>query len=391
MAVNKTADVKAPVLRATSNATINNNVYAIVNEAIAQSTGTHAVTVQDTHSFVDMGNRILASNDMTESFTQTLLLMVARSYDTWRPYESSLRDLLYSGEEWGAIYQKIDAEVPDFVEDETYELTDGQSVDMYVVRKPTPLQKLFVKKSTYSNYVTISRKALQGAFQNEAAFARFVQMIFGKMRVKLDLAAENMARLAIANYIANTGANQIYHVLTMYNTESGRSLTKAAALLDAPFLAYLAGTMELVSKRLKGISRSYNTEAAERHTPRGEQRFLVYDLIESRLQTVVQYNAYHKELVELKEFIEVPYWQGEQTRDKIVVTVDDGQGGTTTKTVENVIGFIFDRYALGTFRTDEETLTTPINARGRYYNVFHHAEQLWYNDLSENGVLFCLD
>lgn len=384
-------DVKAPSVRATETAYINNNVYAIVNEAQKQANGTNAVTVQDTASFIDFGNSVLSSNDATEIFTQTLLLMMARSYTTWRPYESSLRDLMVSGEEWGAIYQKIDAEVPDFVSDETFELVDGQSVDQYVVRKPTPSQKLFVKRSPYSNFVTIGRKQLQGAFRSEADFAKFIQMVFGKMRIKLDFATENMARLAIGSYIANCGTNQVRHLLTEYNTASGRSLTKAQALLDEKFLAFLAGEMELVSKRLRNISRSYNTEGAERHTPRGEQRFLIYDLVESRLQTVVQFNAYHKELVELKEFIEVPYWQGEQTRDKIVVTVDDGQGGTETKTVENVVGFIFDRFALGTFRYDEETLTTPVNARGRYYNVFHHAEQLWYNDLSENGICFCLD
>lgn len=384
-------NTKAPAVRATNTAYINNNVYAIVNEANRQANGVSPVTVQDTASFVDFGNSVLSSNDATEVFTQTLLLMMAASYTTWRPYESSLRDLMVSGEEWGAIYQKIDAEVPDFVSDETFELVDGQSVDQYIVRKPTPKQKLFVKRATYTNYVTIGRKQLQGAFRSEADFAKFVQLIFGKMRIKLDFATENMARLAIGSYIANAGASQIVHLLTNYNAESGRTLTKAEALLDEKFLAYMAGEMELVSKRLRNISRSYNTEGAERHTPRGEQRFLIYDLVQSRLQTVVQYNAYHKELVELKEFVEVPYWQGEQTRDKIVVTVDDGQGGTETKTVENVVGFIFDRYALGTFRYDEEMLTTPLNVRGRYYNTFHHAEQLWYNDLSENGIVFTLD
>ena len=55
------------------------------------------------------------------------------------------------------------------------------------------------------------------------------------------------------------------------------------------------------------------------------------------------------------------------------------------------MGFIFDKYALGTHRAEEETLTTPLNASGRYFNTFHFAEQLWFNDLSENGIVFCLD
>lgn len=373
---------------ALENSVINNNVYLIVNDIEKQALGSINIKVVDTKSFVDFGNAVINSSDYTETFMQTLLLRIARTYETWRPYESSLRDLVISGEEWGAIYQKIDAEVPDFVCDETFELVDGKSVDQYIVRKPTAKQKLFVKRSTYSNYVTMSRKLLQGAFLSEAEFVRFMRQIEGKMRIKLDFAMENMARLAIGSYIANADSTkQVVNLVTDYNAETGETLTAATALHDKDFLAYAAGTMELYSKRLRNLSTAYNKENMERHTPRGEQRFLVFDLFQSRLQHVVQYQAYHEELVSLKEFVEVPYWQSEQDRSTIKVTLEDG----TNVTVSNVVGFIFDRYALGTFMSDEETLATPINARARYWNVFHFAEQLWFNDLSENGVVFTLN
>ena len=373
---------------ALENSVINNNVYLIVNDIEKQALGSINIKVVDTKSFVDFGNAVINSSDYTETFMQTLLLRIARTYETWRPYESSLRDLVISGEEWGAIYQKIDAEVPDFVCDETFELVDGKSVDQYIVRKPTAKQKLFVKRSTYQNYVTMTRKLLQGAFLSEAEFVRFTRQIEGKMRIKLDFAMENMARLAIGSYIANADSTkQVVNLVTDYNSETGESLTAATALHDKDFLAYAAGTMELYSKRIRNLSTAYNKENMERHTPRGEQRFLVFDLFQSRLQHVVQYQAYHEELVSLKEFIEVPYWQSEQDRSTIKVTLEDG----TSATISNVVGFIFDRYALGTFMSDEETLATPINARARYWNVFHFAEQLWFNDLSENGVVFTLN
>lgn len=373
---------------ALENSVINNNVYLIVNDIEKQALGSINIKVVDTKSFVDFGNAVINSSDYTETFMQTLLLRIARTYETWRPYESSLRDLVISGEEWGAIYQKIDAEVPDFVCDETFELVDGKSVDQYIVRKPTAKQKLFVRRSTYQNYVTMTRKLLQGAFLSEEQFVRFMRQIEGKMRIKLDFAMENMARLAIGSYIANADSTkQVVNLVTNYNAETGETLTATTALHDKDFLAYAAGTMELYSKRLRNLSTAYNKENMERHTPRGEQRFLVFDLFQSRLQHVVQYQAYHEELVSLKEFVEVPYWQSEQDRSTIKVTLEDG----TSATISNVVGFIFDRYALGTFMSDEETLATPINARARYWNVFHFAEQLWFNDLSENGVVFTLN
>lgn len=379
---------------------INNEVYAIVNAVHAMATGADEVAVIDTHSFVDFGNNVLSSSDATETFLNTYLLRVATTYDTFRPYDGKLKDLMLSGDEWGAIIQKIDAEVPDFVSDETFEIEDGQSVDQYIVRKPVGRQKLFIKRSTYSNFITTAKKLLKGAFTSEAALLSWARMVAGKMRNKIEFATENLARLAIANYIANMGDAQIVHLLTNYNTESGLELTADKALLDKDFLAYAAGEIELVSKRLRNLSVSYNAEEAERHTPAGEQRFLVFDKFQSRLQHVLQYQAYHKELVDLGEFIEVPYWQGEyveddgekvDARDTIIVKVDDGDGGTETKTVSGIMAFIFDKYALGAHRSEEETLTTPINARGRYFNTFHFAEQLWFNDLSENGVVFLLD
>ena len=375
----------------TNNVYINNEVYAIVNDVAKMMTGKEDVTVIDTHSFVDFGDSVLSSSDATEMFLNAYLLRIAQTYDTFRPYTGRLKDLVLNGSEWGAIVQKIDAEVPDFVSDDTFELVDGQSIDQYIVRKPTGRQKLFIKRSTYKNYITTSKKLLKGAFLSEVAFASWARMIAGKMRNKIEFATENMARLAIANYIGNASDNQIVHLLTNYEAESGIELTAAEALLNKDFLAYAAGEIELASKRLRDLSVLYNAEEAERHTPVGEQRFLVYDLFQSRLQHVLQYQAYHKELVSLGEFIEVPYWQGTSARDTIIIKVDDGDGGTETKTVEHIVAFIFDRYALGAHRSEEETLTTPINASGRYFNTFHFAEQLWFNDLSENGIVFTLD
>lgn len=376
---------------ATNNALYNNNVYMIVNDIEKQALGSINIDVIDTASFVDFGNRVLSSSDYTETFMSELLLRIARTYETWRPYESTLRDLVVSGEEWGAIYQKIDGEVPDFVCDESFELEDGKSVDQYVVRKPTARQKLFIKRSPYSNYVTLSRVLLRPAFNSEAGFMSFVNMIYGKMRIKLDFAMENMARLAMCSYMANASGEQVVNLVSNYNEETGEELTAKTALHDKDFLAYAAGEMELYSKRLRSLSTAYNKEAAERHTPRGEQRFVVYDLFQTRLQTVVQYQAYHDELVRLREYIEVPYWQSERARDTIDVTVEDANGDTAEVEISNIVGFIFDRFALGTFMSNEETLTTPINARARYFNTFHHAEQLWFNDLSENGVIFTLN
>ena len=45
---------------------------------------------------------------------------------------------------------------------------------------------------------------------------------------------------------------------------------------------------------------------------------------------------------------------------------------------------------MGTFKKKYTSLTSPINAAGKYYNVFYHMITMYYNDLTENAVVFLL-
>ena len=54
------------------------------------------------------------------------------------------------------------------------------------------------------------------------------------------------------------------------------------------------------------------------------------------------------------------------------------------------MGILFDREAMGTFKNKYTSLTSPINAAGKYYNVFYHMIEMYYNDLTENAVVFLL-
>ena len=120
--------------------------------------------------------------------------------------------------------------------------------------------------------------------------------------------------------------------------------------------------------------------------------FAIINEFQTAMETEVQYAAFHDDYVKKRANIELPYWQAAQKPLDISLKVYDGN--TTTKkdvTVNNVVGFLFDRDALGTFRKEEAVLTTPMNARGRYTNTFWHEQQMWFNDLSENGIIFTLN
>lgn len=362
-------------------------MYNIVNNVAGQVMGTNAIAVVDTNSFISLGNQILSSQTMTENFANELVLRIARTIVSFRMYYSRLKPLIFDDIEWGAIVQKVKVEMPEAVEDKAYDLKDGDSVDMYVVRKPKIHQKFFVNRTPYSFFVTIQRWQLKRAFLNEAAMMAFINAIFGEIRNKLELTFESLGYLAMDNYIANAKPTQTIDLVTDFNTETGQSLTAITALQSSEFLRYAIGRMNIMSRKMETMATIYNAEGYQRHTPRALQRFVILDEFLERVRTVVQWEAFHEQYVSKVANLEIPFWQSLQDPFKIMVTNEEG----TETTINNVVGFIHDRDALGTYRKESEVLTTPLNARGRYTNTFYHEEQMWFNDLSENGIVFTLN
>lgn len=371
-----------------------NQIYELVNDVAEQTMGESALTASDTASLVAMGNAILSSSTNTEAFIDTLVQRIGRTMISYRPYKSQLGLMAVSDMTMGAIMQKIKVKMPSAVEDVTTQLIDGQSVDQYIVSKPKANQKLFVKRTPYTFYVTIQKKWLREAFTSETAMGSFISAIYGEVENALELSQENLARLCMANFMAtiSTSANRVINLVTEYNTLKSTSLDEDNALLDEGFLRYALGRMNNISKKMKTMSVLYNDGSETRHSPEGDQRFVSLVDFQTALETQVQWAAFHEQYVKKQNGIEVPYWQAAQSPMDInlVIEGDDAEQEEST-TLSNIVAFIHDRDALGTYRKEVEVATTPLNARGLYTNQFWHMNDLYFNDISENGVIFTLN
>jgi hypothetical protein len=132
----------------------------------------------------------------------------------------------------------------------------------------------------------------------------------------------------------------------------------------------------------------FNDGSIETFTPREDQRLKVLASFERALETVVQYSAFNEEMVRLNAFSTLNFWQSAQDPSHIMVE-RASDGAQVIKT--HIVGVLFDRDALGMYKKDEDVLTTPVNAKGMYYNTFYHQLELWFNDTSENFVYFTLN
>lgn len=375
-----------------------NQIYSILNDVVAQGVGTDAIAAVNNQNLVSLGNAVLSSTTNTEAFLNALLQRIGRTIIRYRKYENKLRGMILDDFEYGAIVQKIRIAMPDAEEDQSFGLTDGQSVDHYEVAKPVVNQKLFVTRTPYQYKVTIQRKHLKEAFLSEDAMGRFIAGIFGEVRNAIDLGLERLARNAFNNMIAESyGASaaapkqNVVNLGTLYRAINANAPATADGLLnDNDFLRFAVSTINTRIDMMQEMSvlNTPDATALPTFTPKDRMHVYIMSGFKRRLETVVQYAAFNEMLVDVAGNETLTYLQSAQSPYSIdVERASDG----TEIAVDNVIGLVYDRDACGAYKWDEEVQTTPINAAGLYYNTYYHLQQLWFNDLSENFVVFTLN
>ena len=372
-----------------------NQIYSIVNDAALQTLGENAIQATDSASLVAMGNAILSSTNNTTLFVDNLFQRIGYTMVSYRAYKSQLGLLAVTDMTMGAIMQKLKVKMPQAVEDVTTQLIDGQSIDQYIVSKPKASQKIFVKRTPYTFFITMQKKWLREAFNSIEVMGSFIAAIYGEAENALELSQENLARLCLANIKAtiSTNPSRVINHVTEYNTKTGKSVpTGEDAMLDEGLLRYSLARMNNISKKMKTMSTLYNDGTETRHSPDDTQRFVSLVDFQTALEPQVPWAAFHDKYVKKQNGIEVPYWQAAKNPlniDLIIEGDDPEQEESTTLT--NIVATIHDRDALGTYRKEVEVATTPLNARGLYTNQFWHMNDLYFNDVSENGIVFTLN
>lgn len=368
-----------------------NQIYALVNAVNQQAFGQSALTVADTASLISLGNTVLSSSTNTEAFLNTLAQRIGRTILRYRDYRNKLADMVVNDFEYGAILQKIKVVMPTAETDEMYGLTNGNSVDHYKVAKPDVDQKLFVTRTPYQFHITVQRETLKEAFLSDSAMGSFIGVIFGEVRNAIELSLENLGRITLATAIgeASKKSSRVVNLVSDYNTETGESLTAATAVHSPAFLAYAIARMNTVRDHMEDMGTLYNDGTMATFTPIEDMRVRVISDFHRRLETVVQYAAFHNQLVEYDGvYTTLNFWQAQQTPYNIsIITPSD----STETAVNNVVAMIADRDAMGIYKIEEDVLTTPVNAAGSYYNTYWHEKQLWFIDRSENFMIFTLN
>lgn len=374
-------------------------IYDLVNQTAKESMGEQAITVKDVSSLIALGDSVLASNTDTDNFLNTLVDRIARTVFSVRQYETDSEGMVRHPFEFGCIVQKIYVDLPEAKKNDAWEIgKNDYSPKFAPVIKPTAKQKLFNGITTWEVDITIPDFMLKTAFTNETSMATFIDAIFTAMDNMMTLALENNANLTRASFIArkikggkHCGAINLLHE---YNTITNAGLTVEGALMNAEFLAWASRSINLWVKRMSKMSVLFNEEGYKRHTPKDK---LVVNLLQdftSACDTFLGANTFHDELVKLPMYDSVAYWQGAgesfdfNDTSAINIKLDENEGGTISK--KGIIGVIYDYEAMGV-TLNERRSTSERNNHDEYTNYYNKANIGYFNDMSENGIVFYLE
>lgn len=376
---------------------------AILNNIRQQVTGEASLAPVNTAEFVSVGTTLLQSG--SDPVLNAITQMVTKTIFSIRPYSRKFGGIKVDSEMWGSIVRKLAVADKPFEANAEFDLVDGQSIDHYKVNKPDVLELKFYGAEDFAKSYTIFKDQLNNAFTGVAEFSRFMSMVVQNVSDMIEQNFESIARMIIANYVGGkkVANNGVIHLLTEYNTETGSSLTATTVYAPANFgdfmkwvYARIATLTSLMTERSTEFQINVTGKPITRHTPFEYQKVYLYAKLLNDMNARVLADTFHYDFIEYADVEAVNYWQSIETPMSIDVTPNYLDADGTIKTgaeqnIDNLVGVIFDREALGYTVMNEWSATTPLNASGGYWNTFYHFLMKWWVDYSEKGIILLLD
>lgn len=368
-------------------------VYTLLNGISKEILGESAVVNEDLSNVVDIGKSILSTVDV-DNYVKTLVDRIGKVVFVNRPYSGSAPSVMMDSWQYGSVLQKIDAELPDAVENQDWELTDGHTYDPNVFHKPTVGNKFFNSKVTFEVDLSITEKQVKESFTSASDLAAFLSMIETAVQNSMTIKIDGLIMRTITNFIALTAAHksalQYVNLLAMYNTQFGTTLTASKAMTTPEFIRFASMQIGLVQDRMSKMSTLFNIGGKTKFTAKDKLHTVMLSDFQKAAGVYLQSDTYNEKYVSLPNAESVPYWQGsgvayDFTSISSINVQATGQAEATTAT--GIICTMFDSDALGVCNTDRR-VSTNYNPKGEFFNNFYKFDASYFNDTNENFVVF---
>lgn len=378
-------------------------IYSLMNTVTGEILGKADIVKEDLSNVVDVGTEIFNQSSV-DNYVKSLVNHIGKVIFVNRPYAGNAPSVLMDGWEFGSVLEKIQADIPEAVENESWDLTDKQEYKQDIFYKPSVSAKFFNKRVTFEVAMSFTDRQVKESFSSAEQLNGFLSMLYNSVEKSMSIKIDSLIMRTINNMIAETiksdyagsltdltqkSGVKAVNLLYLYNQKYTKTLTAEQAITDADFIRFASYTISLYKDRLSKISTLFNVGKKERFTA-GEylHTILLSDFV-SACGVFLQSNTFNKEMVALPNAERVPYWQGSGTDYSFAKTSDINVTCASGEdiAVSGVIGVMFDRDSLGVSNLNRR-VTTNYNAKAEFYNNYYKFDAGYFNDLNENFVVF---
>lgn len=401
-------------------------IYQIINSVSSEVLGKTDIVQEDLTGIVDLGKEVF-NQSAVDNYVKSLVNHIGKVIFVNRPYAGKVPSVLMDAWEFGSVLEKISADVPAAEENDTWDLTDGQTYSQDVFHKPTVTAKFFNSKVTFEVPVSITERQVKESFSNAAQLNGFISMIYAAVEKSMTIKADALIMRTINNMIAETvladavefggtagnltnadlssaSTARCVNLLKLYNdkyfpatpgtgdgepTPNPDALTAAKAITDPDFIRFASYVMGTYADRLQSISTVFNVGGKERFTPKDMLHVVLLSDFAKAAQTYLYSDTFNRGDVLLPQAETVPFWQGSGKNYDFASTghINVKESGGKAVEISGVLGVMFDRDALGVCNLDRR-VTTNYNAKAEFFNNYYKFDAGYFNDTNENFVVF---
>lgn len=367
----------------------------LVNSSLKELNGSSVLLKEDLSNVVDVGTEIF-DTDNVDNFVKKLIDRVGSTVFNTRVYQGSAPSVLMSSWEFGSVLEKVDSELPDVEENDSWSLENGKDYSPNIFYQPKVSAKFFNSKVTFDIPISFTRMQVKSAFNSASELNGFLSMLMNSVQNAMTVHIDGLIMKTINNMTATVlngkKGLQVVNLLDGYNANSTVKLTAENALQNADFIKYANLIINTYRDRISKLSTLFNQGQKSKFTPLANQHLVVLSDLASASKVYLESDTYHDDNVKITNYDTVPYWQGSGTTysfdDVSSIDVAIKVGGTTKEIkTSGILGVLFDTNAVGV-TCQNQRVTTNYNPRAEFYTNFTKFDAGYYNDLNENFIVF---
>lgn len=392
------------------------DVKVLTQQALAQSMGKDYMEQNGylegipAEKLIDIGHDI-DELGTTEKFTKALVSLMAKFDCTTLGYEMMFSDIVVDRIEWGGFVQRAKIDIADIYDDPMSAPVNKQSYAEleHTFFQPKVTAKVYEEGKDLMIPISISAEILKEAFRSWDALNGFLSQIRESVRETRDMVLDSWANVLVNSAIAESckATNTEVKLKTMAVADGVAGVsaedTPEKLLLNKDFLAYASEKIGVIRSNMKARTDVYNNKSLSVGSIQQSAYFLT-PFIKARMNGLLA-DTYNRDERDIGKFVEIPRWQAVkgETSDTTPFGFSDVSSisfsadatnklglGVNAITLNNIIGVVFDKRALGicAFR---EKMTTNYTASADFWNEYLHLLINFILDTDYNIVAFSLN